>query len=163
MKLISFFSVYGKERVGLSGFSYAVKTVVQWRVMTGGPDWSTIGPHLMECCAMQICLHHQSRFIVSTATVSPLGKHHVLSFSPLHLHVDVSCVEPLNEKDSWWYSFVVIFFLFIILCFDPGGSLLVKPNKWKLRVNKRREHCKVIVPQQTRWDWIHLGHPLIAG
>lgn len=37
---------------------------LQWRVMRRGPDWSTMGTHLMECRAMQLRLHHQIVFVL---------------------------------------------------------------------------------------------------
>lgn len=46
---------------------------------------------------MQICLHHRTRFVVSTVSVTT-GQPSFLSFSPLGVNVDINCDDPLTEK-----------------------------------------------------------------
>lgn len=79
-------------------------SLAQWRVMRGGPDWSTMGAHLMECRAMQIRLHtpewvccydNNIAVVIVTVTVS-------MSSSPLQF----SASECRHWRLLLWSSFL---------------------------------------------------------
>lgn len=95
--------------------------LAQWRVMRAAPDWSTMGPHLMECWVMQICLHHRWESVVMTIPSSLSLSHCLrcnLQLQPLSLNLPVwsSCTSAslrvyVRHGTHFYLSFIITYWI----------------------------------------------------